>query len=68
MAKRHLPASVIATCVVTQQAQRRHSTDISEREHRQKGEIASRGCRIASCDQRDKPRPNHRNASLLATR
>ena len=32
MAKRH--PSVIATCVVTQQAQRRHSADISEREHR----------------------------------
>jgi hypothetical protein len=29
-----LHPSVIATCVVTQQEQRRHSADISEREHR----------------------------------
>eukprot|EP00966_Prymnesium_polylepis_P000777 17487-Prymnesium_polylepis.1 len=27
-------ARLIATCVVTQQAQRRHSADINEREHR----------------------------------
>ena len=33
MAKRH--PSVIATILVTQQAQRRHSVDMSEREHRQ---------------------------------
>ena len=32
MAKRH--PSVIATILVTQQAQRRHSVDMSEREHR----------------------------------
>eukprot|EP00966_Prymnesium_polylepis_P168724 3901583-Prymnesium_polylepis.1 len=32
MALRH--PSVVATCVVTQQAQRRHSADINERGHR----------------------------------